>query len=549
MSARSIRRAHARSRRRRARVLALGAAVALGAAAPSAQAGNFVVTSLADGPSNACDANCTLRDALDAGFIDPSPDTITFASGLSGTIEMDPGQGPFEVYEELNLQGPGPDVITVDANALSNVFYFNTDPAPGRLAGLTVKGGTNVYGGGLYGFHSNVTVDNVTFRENSAADSGGAIDTNLGNLTVTNSRFIGNNSADDAGAISGSMNRLEIRNSTFSGNRAVDDGGAIRVSGSVQALLIEGSTFNNNTASDGGAILMFGPEVSSTIRNTTISGNTGDTGGGIDNTNARDVTTQLQNSTISGNTATQSGGGVFRPGGDDPGFPGVDNMAISSSIVAGNSAPTGTDLYQSPTALTGAFLVGNSLIGSPTGAPVTATAPNLIGVDPELGALGDNGGPTQTMPPAATSPAIDAGAANGLLSDQRGQPRTVGGGTDIGAVERGVVDGGAVNAKRKQKQKGKKIKVKVQLSADEVVAATVTGTIAIKKKRVALSPVTTEVQPGQPLTVTLKPEKRSGGKMVSRALRSGKKAKATLAVEMTDPFGATFNADSRVKLK
>jgi hypothetical protein len=73
--------------------------------------------------------------------------------------------------------------------------------------------------------------------------------------------------------------------------------------------------------------------------------------------------------------------------------------------------------------------------GSITGSPLTA--------DPLLGPLADNGGPTQTMALGAGSPAIDAGSAFGLATDQRGQPRPFvfaalahpGDGSDIGAFE------------------------------------------------------------------------------------------------------------------
>ena len=73
--------------------------------------------------------------------------------------------------------------------------------------------------------------------------------------------------------------------------------------------------------------------------------------------------------------------------------------------------------------------------GTVTGSPLTG--------DPLLGPLGDNGGPTRTMVPATGSPAIDAGAAFGLTTDQRGQARpsdffsiaNTGDASDIGAVE------------------------------------------------------------------------------------------------------------------
>jgi hypothetical protein len=66
-----------------------------------------------------------------------------------------------------------------------------------------------------------------------------------------------------------------------------------------------------------------------------------------------------------------------------------------------------------------------------------------IGVDPLLGNLAPNGGPTQTLLPAAGSPLLDvippaacqSGQAAGTPTDQRGLPRPQSNGCDIGAVE------------------------------------------------------------------------------------------------------------------
>ena len=65
---------------------------------------------------------------------------------------------------------------------------------------------------------------------------------------------------------------------------------------------------------------------------------------------------------------------------------------------------------------------------------------DIVGVDPKLGPLQDNGGPTPTMALLPGSPAIDAGANPlGLTSDQRGySPRVVGAAADIGAYELGA---------------------------------------------------------------------------------------------------------------
>ena len=69
----------------------------------------------------------------------------------------------------------------------------------------------------------------------------------------------------------------------------------------------------------------------------------------------------------------------------------------------------------------------------------------IEGVSPQLGTLGNHGGPTQTMVPAGTSPVIDQGHSQSGTTDQRGGPRTInvpgmidppgGDGTDIGSVE------------------------------------------------------------------------------------------------------------------
>jgi hypothetical protein len=66
-----------------------------------------------------------------------------------------------------------------------------------------------------------------------------------------------------------------------------------------------------------------------------------------------------------------------------------------------------------------------------------------LGLDPQLGPVGANGGSTLTMLPTLTSPLVDAiplascqadGAA-GITTDQRGEPRPAMLGCDIGAVE------------------------------------------------------------------------------------------------------------------
>jgi hypothetical protein len=73
-----------------------------------------------------------------------------------------------------------------------------------------------------------------------------------------------------------------------------------------------------------------------------------------------------------------------------------------------------------------------------------AASSTLLGQDPLLGALADNGGPTFTHLPGDGSPPIDAvpsgsvGCGGPVVNDQRGEVRPVNGACDAGSVERGV---------------------------------------------------------------------------------------------------------------
>jgi hypothetical protein len=90
---------------------------------------------------------------------------------------------------------------------------------------------------------------------------------------------------------------------------------------------------------------------------------------------------------------------------------------------------------------------GYNLIGNTEGTTITGTTTgNQLNVNPLLGPLQDNGGPTQTCALLTGSPAIDQGQPYGItLADQRGAyrpydfpniPNAAGGnGSDIGAFE------------------------------------------------------------------------------------------------------------------
>ena len=177
------------------------------------------------------------------------------------------------------------------------------------------------------------------------------------------------------------------------------------------------SSINGNTANALGAGGISTGVGTVTFTNSTISGNTaisGDGGGAL----ISGGTVTFTNSTIGGNTATLgNGGGIMSTGGQTD---------FKNTIIADNA---NTDCQGA-----GLNSLGNNLDRDNT---CNLTKPtDLVGVDPLLSPLQDNGGPTETHALLAGSPAIDAGddlAAPG--TDQRGLTRPQGDASDIGAYE------------------------------------------------------------------------------------------------------------------
>jgi hypothetical protein len=147
---------------------------------------------------------------------------------------------------------------------------------------------------------------------------------------------------------------------------------------------------------------------------------------------------KLLNATIVRNTAF-TGGGVLHVGNNYP-------AEVRNTIIALNHATGG--LAASYDVLGGFTSQGHNLVGDGTGSTGFGATGDLVGtsqkpIDPLLGPLQDNGGPTQTMALRAGSPAIDHGDDSGApTTDQRGiaRPRDGDGDgsltVDIGAFER-----------------------------------------------------------------------------------------------------------------
>jgi hypothetical protein len=145
---------------------------------------------------------------------------------------------------------------------------------------------------------------------------------------------------------------------------------------------------------------------------------------------------KIFNTTITANAVNGFGGGIYNESA---------NVNLKNTLIALNTADVGSDLYGTFTSL------GYNLIGNVTGATINSATGDQFGtnaapLNPLLGPLASNGGPTRTHLPQVSSPAIDAGEPNyagSLITDQRGFKRVADGNgdnvvrLDIGAVERG----------------------------------------------------------------------------------------------------------------
>lgn len=375
--------------------LVFGAFVALGSSPASALPTQITVTSNADaGPftlrqafidAQAGSVDFEITIPASVGNITLTSASLTYAGGSGGT-------------HTLTLLGGGNTITQTAADRVINV------PGGGvfTMDHLTITGGVapaGQVGGGIRSAGgSSVVVTNSTITGNSAPDSGGGIHTG-GTLTLTNSTISGNH-ADSAGG------------AAFAGS----------------GMTVTGSTISGNTASQGGGLHFDG---FATFTNSTITGNiaTSNAGGVL-----ADSPLTLKYVTIASNTAPGSGANIW--------FRVADGLTSFGSVVALPLGGGANCLGQS-----GGTSQGYNWEDSNTCGFGSGTGDHVNAGDPALGALGNNGGPTQTRLPATGSGLVDkipaaspCGGVN-IVVDQRGLPRptTVGSFCDIGAVELQVV--------------------------------------------------------------------------------------------------------------
>lgn len=297
------------------------------------------------------------------------------------------------------------------------------------MTGATVSNNTaSLAGGGIYAI-GGINADSSTISNNVTQGNGGGVAAS-GAIVLTNSTMLGSNQAQGVGGGAYSILSVTLTRSTASGNTAQSNGGGIFAS----SVTVTESTIDSNTAQGLELPGLGGGVCAGTLQalNSTIVNNTAlDFGGGaFVNTFA-----SVQFTTVAANHTTTFGRGIGIAAAQS------STVLLTAALVYGNTMQVSPFSANDVDTTANTLMViggSNDLIGTP-GYFVTLPA-DTLNCDPQLGALANNGGPTQTLAiQSASSCAVDHGPATTAVAttDQRGSgyPRRSGPRTDIGAFE------------------------------------------------------------------------------------------------------------------
>lgn len=385
----------------------------------------LVVTKTADTRDGACDADCSLREAIDAANASTSVVIVpagTYAITRSGRNEDGNATGDFDLLNAMGLYGAPNGATLVDAAGLDRAIDIKPDAAASPA-------------------FPSISLGDLVLRDGDV--SGPQFERDGGNLRVRgNTTFFGIDRVDlKAGRAqeNGGGAYVEgtgtVRRANVTANNAALNGGGIAAVNLPNRLLIEESLLAANTALQGAGLYVQGEVL---VTNTTIAANRASIlGGGVATFTGR---LALASSTVVDNVAALGGGGGGMLIAQPTLAPGD---SITNSIVARNSTDVGDTspdcISQVPTARAYSLVQTGTACGSPGTGDVTGVAPGIAAT------AGDQGGPTHTYALLAGSPALDAGDPAGcrdaagapLATDQRGPgfPRVVGARCDMGALE------------------------------------------------------------------------------------------------------------------
>jgi hypothetical protein len=353
----------------------------LALASPATAATTYRVTRPDESPLTCTTNNCSLRAAVNAVNAGSGGDTILLAADTYTLVD-----DAITISKDVEIAGVGARASTITTSGSSHrIMVIGADV---ELRDLRLTG-------------ARVTAD------------GAAATVNAGHKLTVRRVGVDNNVAwGSAGSAFGGgfnvLGTLDVVDSVMSGNAADPP--------------VSGASWGGAVATRAGG--------TSTITNSTIAGNKADTGSSTGNGGglytAASGTTTVVSSTVAGNSAlsptpsdTPRGGNIYNQG----------TTTLRNTIVSGGAAAQGAENCFGAIASLGYNIAA-------TDECALSGPGDRQGLDPALGALANNGGPTDTMAIATTSPAFDGAPAAGCpATDQRGIARPQGVGCDIGAFE------------------------------------------------------------------------------------------------------------------
>lgn len=357
-------------------------------------------------------ASCQMEDAANA---------FSAAVAVGGLIEFHCGPDPVTIVVNTNLTDQtvivdGGGLITLSGEDLRQLFYVQNG-GDLTLNDIALYDGNAAQGGAIYiEPQATVTLNRSFVTSSGASGDGGGI-YNRGTLLLQDSTVGSNIAGANGGGIYNDGDEARILSSYLISNQAQNGGAAYTAGG--QLILEQSAVRSSFTGNQGGGIYAADATL---IVNSTFSNNRALQGGALFLVGDA----QIMNATLYENRADIAGA-IWH---DLASNSSIWNTIVAGSLDSSGSAPS---LNCDGPPLTS---TGHNIIGDNTCVPNPSTTDDLLSTDPQLGPW--QASPLRAYIPAPTSPAVDYAAICPSF-DQRGYPRPIGGGCDVGSIERGDV--------------------------------------------------------------------------------------------------------------
>jgi CSLREA domain-containing protein len=338
-------------------ILAIG--ICLAASLPAA---TFTVTKVTDTNDGTCDADCSLREAINAANTSDGADTVTLGAGQTYVLSLgpaDPDRAPVLATGDLDITG----ALTIQGNA-SSINGGGIDRVIDIHNGVPVTiGSLTVYGGSLTGFlAAGGGIAAYGIWDPASATS------MLTSLTLNNVTVSGNSAANGAGIVC-VLCALTINDSAIVSNTASATGGGIEMVGNASTLAVTRSTLASNAGSEagGGVAILFGTGTANLSLNRIV--------GNVTAAGSNAIYNNTASLTIENNWWGCNGGPGVAASGCTAAPNGVAGPATWTRHLVMNVSPSRSRMAIGSTAIVTADLTVNSLGQSTTGG---GTVPNGI---------------------------------------------------------------------------------------------------------------------------------------------------------------------------